>query len=605
MTTPLLSSILRLDGSNFINVNVSNGVIGDPPSGESIWGRNNALNIQNNDSFGSALDKIITFLEDSTISNSNNNIDRTNQITLSLNTYNAVSSMTGMLMNVIDSNKPQTNNNLIFYDNGGTLTGIVTYANNSIVNYDNILINTQKNSTMITTSIPLNNIGVKNFITVTNDDLQNGVYSLDFYMGGNSTSVPILNAGPSIFSYQLKHVNNSNINYLSNNLSFSVDNPINPSASTIGIFGISNIFPTGYVSGIPCLKNNDLVEVKFRANNCIRAFYNNDYVAKLFGVNVDTTILLSAPTFIPIPVSSLPIPGINGLNSSGGITNNNPIYTANITLASNIYFDKLSSTNLFINVEVQNSKGQKSNNIIQNNIINNNTNINEKIIVDSKSFGVKTDTFINEIYVIGEINRVKSGIGLFPSYTILPNGFSDDAFDNTIDANNNKELILLNGKYQFITGINYDFSINAIPIGPNYSSLIPEIFPNVVGNYNIRWVTFCKQFPSNIYFTRINFIINTDGLNYISEDVQANSPIISNVKIFITIRNGTLDMPWFDCNKSGINPQNEGDGCLDTTNSTLLNKYVSCGNPNTPRNGSVFIRIGLPINMSLTGIKFL
>ncbi len=604
MTTPFNNSILELDGSHLQNVNIASGVIGPPPSGDGVWGRDNALNINNTDSLGLALDKIITFLEDSTVNNSELNIDRADEITLSMLTnstgnimYSATSAMTGQILNVINPfNNPQTNPFNIFYDNGGKIVAVIRYANNTITEYNNNLVNTQINSTKTIPPIPLDNIGVKNFITINNDSLVNGAYSLNMYIGGLSALVPSFNAGPSVFGFKLKHINTSNKTFESNEILFSVDNPLVPSAMVSGIYGITGINATGYISGIPVLQENDTITITFRADNCIRAFYNSNYIAKLYN-NIKNDIFISPAPFVPV------IPGIipsNGVPSSGGITNTNPTFTVNVNLNNNLYFDK---TTLFnTTLDVRNSAGTTTTVLINNIVIGVSTPFN-RIMCDSISTRPKTTTFINENYVIfptPEINRVPSGTGLFPSLVafpgpILPSEFSDRAFNSLTDANITKELILFNGKYQYLS---YNFS-DMSPVGPDYTTLLPDT--SVITMPNLRWVTFCKRF-SNINFTRINFTINTDGINWVSADSQANSPIINNVQILATIREGLSDMPWFDCNKAGINPQNEGDGCLDATSSTLFNKYITCGKPNTPRNGKVFIRIGLPIGMSLTGI---
>lgn len=587
MSIPITSSVLNLSGQFLQNVNLAGGVIGPPPTGSTTWGRNNILSIENTDTLNTAIDKIITFVEDSTLNTPSNDIRNVTETILSMNLYSAKSAMTGTTLQCIDQNKPQTlNPQPIFYDNGGTLTVIVVYANNTILTYDNSLINTQMNSTLLTPIIPVNNTGVKNFLTIQNDQIYNGVYSLDLFIGGNSINVPILNAGPSVFSYQLKQVNTSNISYLSNILSFSVDNPITPSVNVNNPYGITSITSSGITSGIPCLKFNDLITCTFQPINCIRSFYNVNYLAKLSGNNIVNDVLIQAPTFIPVTPGVIPI---NGVISSGGITNTNPIIIGNCNLKDNTFFDNI--TPLTIDVTVQNSKSVQSTNVLVSRIGN--------IICDTLSFKNKSLTFINENYVNGEINRVPSGINLYPNYGLTINDFSDTIFNVNTDNNSTKELILFNGKYQYLTGINYNFTTSN-PVGPDYSNLLPDT--TVISMPNLRWVTFAKQFPNNVNFTRINFTITTDGINWNSIDDQANSPIVSNIQILATIRNGIVSMPWFDCNKAGINPQNTGDGCLDVANSTLFEKNISTG-LRIYRNGTVFIRIGLPIGMSLNGIS--
>lgn len=602
---PLKRSILVLNGGSITNITADNvdvpgAAIGPSPSNN--FGANNIVNIQPTDSITTVVDKISTYLEN--LTNASFVDAHANTIIFSMaNSYSAYSSMIGpshLFTNVCGSNKPITNTVEFVYDNGGVVSVLVKLGDNNTYTYVTDLINTSKIANEIHGGIPhtppLDNtqITFSNYLNILYDALNNGNYTIAATVGGASSTYT-LNAGTTQFSYQLKHVNDTNIEYLSPEINFYVDNPVVPtvnvSAPTYGIIGVIN---TGLVSGIPCLKNGDDVTVKFQAVNCFKAFYNKNWVAKLTGVNVFADVLLQAPVFVPgiIPPSS----GVSGVIASGGLVDQNVVYQENIQVADNVSFGMLNTFS--VQVVVQNSRGDTA----TGNLIDVN---GKKIIVDSKSTAPKSATFINEVFnnVLGEVNRVKSGLGLFPSMGGAFNQFSNTAFDSSVDLSlsNTRELVLFNGYYSMVSGSEYNF-VTARPAGPNYSNLPNDLVVYDSIPLNVRWATFAVRFPSNSLtsaerlYTSITFTINSLTDNFTS---ASNDAVIDNLLLFICIRDSSTpavtDMPWFDANKAGINPMFEGDGCLDVNNSSKYIKRISCGKPQNPRMGTIYVRVGLPV----------
>lgn len=578
MTTPFPEPIFDLDGSHLKNLNFGEITVGTGPN-DGIWGHTNALNIQPNEKIASVIDKIATYLEDVSINNNNNPVNSVWSSTIPLQTYQAVSAMTGVLQTCVDSSKPQTDTFSVFYSNGGVLTVIFTGASGGSTTVTHTLTNNQFES--------INNTGVFALHTILTDSLQAGVYQLGMFLGGTSLSVPSLNAGPSVFSYQLKYLPNTLTTALAGPvLSFSVDNPAAPSAAVSGIYGITGIITNHHRSGIPVGATGDTVTCQFRVMNAIKSHYNPSHIAKIYGPNVHAPVLFPAPSFVPVPD---PVSSSNGTVSVGGITNNNPVISGSFVLGAADFYDN--TTMLSVLVDAVNSRGD----IATTNMMASGLNW---IYIDSVSVQPSTNSFTNETYIAGAWNRVDAGVGMYPSLGPGAGTFQDAPFDSTRDLSTTYEAVLVNGAYGWC---NYNFS-SSLNGGPDYSHLQPD---PATGAAALRWVCFSKTV--SVPFTRTDILLHPGATSTVwsSQDPSTDSPFLANVAVFATIRNGPANVNWFDCNKAGLLPTATGDGCLDVAASTLTKKTIIWGSPYWARTGTIFIRIGLPAGYTVSGIETL
>jgi hypothetical protein len=531
---PLRSNVRQLDGSSLTSVVVDVNTITVNVPTDGIFGRINMLNIKTSDNLMDVLDKIVTHIEDLTP------VNPLYDISLEMNLYQARSSMDGSLKYVIDSIVPGTNlTDPIYYDNGGILTTIVKYANNSIVNYDRTLVDTSKLANAINPDPPLNNIGITDYIEIISDEPTPRLYNIKLIVGGSFSSTNLLTPGPSVFSFKLRHKNNANVVRDTNEVSFSVDNPLFP--GVVGNIISAPVFKN--ISGIPVCNS---FTVQFQAINCVRAYYNKDYVARLSASYINPIELTIS--FIPVVVPPAGFHPVYGLPSSGGATNTNFTFTEIINVLPNKF---ISGNDVNFTALVQNSKGVST----QGNLL----------VIGGKSIIINT---LSE----DETNRFTSGSGLYPSV-----GTFGDPFDSNLNLATTFELILYGQYYQYI---DQNFSNFLLP-GPNYLNLPADVD-------NMRWVTFGTTILQN--FLRVVFEIDGEDINGI------DNVFLEDMYLFICVENKT---PWFDANKSGLNPINQGDGCLDVINSTIYEKRCIMSLSNTFIDGGrVFVRVGIKKNTS-------
>ena len=537
---PLKKSITALNGSFLYNVSADLDAITVNTPSDGVFGRKNMLNLSTTDKLSDMIDKIVTHLEDITITQSLDNI------TLEIETYQARSSMTGNIVNVINSFRPGTKlTEPIYYDNGGVLSALVTFANNATISYDRELVNTSKKVDEISPDLPLDNIGSTDYLNIVSDTNtgDNKLYKIEVEVGGVASSIFNLTPGPSIFSYQLKHVNTSNITRLTNTVSFSIDNPLTPGINTTGISGITTVLSASALSGIP---NAESLGVSFQAINCVRSYYNKDRVATIYGNLInDQNLNIS---FIPVAVPPPPHPQL-GLPSFGGATNTDYVFNEIINILPGKFAD---GNNIGLSAKVYNSIGTEASSNL--------------LVVGGKSVIINTTTTTEST------NRVTSGVSLTPAV-----GTYGQVFNSVANLTATRELILYNNHYQYIEK---DFSNYLLP-GPDYSNLLPDPIVYQGTPQNVRWVTFKKTINQN--FIRVNFTIETD---FPSDLVSSNNVFIDNLIIMLTVENQTI---WFDVNKSLI----ESDGCLDIVNSDKFNKVCICADNRNPVQGNIFVRIGI------------
>lgn len=547
-----------LDGSQLINVTADLDAITVNLPTDGIFGRTNKLNLLATDKISDLIDKIATHIEDITI------VPPISDISINISTYQAKSSMYGTVVDVVNNNIPSTNiTDPIYYDNGGFLYAVVTYADNSVVEYEKELVNTSQKADQLTPDPPINNIGITDYLDILTDEKSPDLYKLTLRIGGPFTTLESFNAGPSVFKYQLKHKNSSNVISLTDSVSFRIDNPITPGIINNSII---SFIPSGTISGIPYTNN---LTVSFQAINAVRAYYNKDWVAKITSTTSIITDQLLTISFIPAP--TVPVHPKFGYPSSGGATNTNYIFTESLNILPNKSYYGTDPGLLAI---VQNSRSVQVTESLES--------INPVYI--NTTTRITSPGYIDEVFVVGEVNRVTSGSGLYPV-----TGSYGSVFNSNINLSSTSELINFNNTYSYI---DEDFTTIG---GPNYTNL-PSDYTDLLTGNEYRWVTFAKN--NTQLFSRVVFNINVkEPTNWLGD------VLISNVIIMMRVENQT---PWFNVNVSNLQPVNEGDGCLDLVNSSKFVKRCICADPMNPVSGLIVVRFGIQknSNVDVSGITF-
>ena len=184
--------------------------------------------------------------------------------------------------------------------------------------------------------------------------------------------------------------------------------------------------------------------------------------------------------------------------------------------------------------------------------------------------------------VSSESTRRLSGSGQYPA-----SGYGG-AFTSatSLKTTYTEELQLLNGLYQ-LPATNY--SSNLPTAGPDYSTGMGALD---------RWVM-----PS---FTSHNGIsinnVSSFTITILNPSGTWSGTETTGVSIYAKVEGVT---GWIDCNKAYPaigSPSANGDGALDVSNSSVYVKRVTFGP--TPRTGTLYIRIGLPVgsNKKFSGI---
>lgn len=320
------------------------------------------------------------------------------------------------------------------------------------------------------------------------------------------------------------------------------DTTLSPLADNPQIISVTGT--SRFVSGVPTLvSGTNSFRARITATNCVRRFYNKDWVARVFGTNLmETTIL-----------------------PSGTQRNefSDPTFDIYVTPKPNSY-----SENEEFNFEVQNSAGETATNSVFN-----------KARIDTISIQPTNSEFTSEL------NRVPAGSGLYPT-------LNTSIYPSNQNLQLNYELQLLGGYYQYPPAVDYS---SKIPNGPNYSSLLAD---TSTGDYryaafNLGTITDRKYFYLEIKGLQNHSFVGNSTLIFKDTILQIHlvgSPIgILNANRFIKL--------------CGTSPSANNDGCLSNIDSTATKRRISFGN--NLRSGTLIVRIGIKNtnSMRFTGIK--
>lgn len=186
---PLKKSSTALDGSNLIGVTADLDAITVNLPTDGIFGRTNKLNLLTTDKLSDMIDKIATHLEDITT-----DVPILSEIPLTMSLYQANSAMDGQTRYVFNAATLQPATDLtdpIYYDNGGVLTAVVRYANNTVVNYSRNLVNTSVIANAIAPDPPPDNIDTTDYLDIISDEPSPKLYKLQVIIGGVSSLFPL------------------------------------------------------------------------------------------------------------------------------------------------------------------------------------------------------------------------------------------------------------------------------------------------------------------------------------------------------------------------------------------------------------------------------
>lgn len=301
-------------------------------------------------------------------------------------------------------------------------------------------------------------------------------------------------------------------------LTFYVDDPDTP---VISNESFSHSGADRYISGVPSKASGSTITAAFDVDNAVNTHYNATRIARA-----------TSPQTNAVDAALPGSPPADGATVSASI---------NLTVAANAYAEDVS-----VSCIGYNSKGDTA--------------------TSNQNTGIRVDTVSNES------GRLLSGTGQYPS-----TGYGT-AFDSELDVlSGNKELQLLNGKYQYPPAVDYS---SAIPSGPDYSSLTPD------AHNSMRWFT--KSLGSITNASFINFAF-TGSENF------GGTAIISGMEIYIRVDGATPTTGWIDANAAypGVgDPTADGDAALDVGNSTATSKRVTFGT--AVKTGTVFVRVGIP-----------
>ena len=358
------------------------------------------------------------------------------------------------------------------------------------------------------------------------------------------------------FVYEIDSVENFS------KLEFYVDTLNTPSISNIT--NISAIHSGKYLSGVPVLKEDDIVKVDYRVNDAVGYFMNSTNISKIQNSNLkDRIIAYTTKKYTDtndyiiqdrVPYTSLS----QQLN-----------HEAEIKVEENAYTE-----NLGFDIIAYNARG---------------TDENDDIVTENvTSTGIVIDDISEEINY-----RYYSDIGQFPSWN-----FSDPEihlYNNDYAQQsllNNEELQYLGQRY-FYPHTNYSNlplydGTNQQITGDNYSHT--DISNTSYNTY--RWATFKIGTITNERF--IIFRIN-EATNFTS-DFDDGVTMTNDIKLYVNIVNtgNNTVTGWFDANKAYnlVDPSSNGDAALDAGSSTVRTRRITFGDNN--KTGDVYVRIGLP-----------
>lgn len=210
------------------------------------------------------------------------------------------------------------------------------------------------------------------------------------------------------------------------------------------------------------------------------------------------------------------------------------------------------------------------------------------VVVDSKNIAASINKTLKANYNL-RIDSVSDESKRVNSPSVEPDAnWSNESFgtfDSSIVCGMNKELQMLNGKYQWPRGNYTTLGLNVnkiLPTGPNYDSLIS----------GTRYVTFKFEIPESngFYFT----LKDNEGITYDSETF-----VLSNIEL---LKCKILDKTeWLDMNKpyDGVllPKDTSSKGCMVVNRSNKDTRYATFGN--VPISGTLIIVFGIKYNLDI------
>ena len=371
---------------------------------------------------------------------------------------------------------------------------------------------------------------------------KSGFWSAINASGRTSTSLPY-----NVFTSHTYTLTHSETGTLPT--SFYIDNPGTPSVTTPVQSGSFTM--TRYVSGVPSLATNNVININYTVNNAISKFYTNGTFATL---TPNTVTNGTWGTVSPYLSSTFSIPPLSGASIS--LTNET------ITTSNNRYGETLTTTATGYNAN--GASGTSS-------------------VLSLSSYRVDTVSNENRLRNAADGENNPTTPNFFPVNYTSPYTSSQSIVGNTepgLNSSYNYELQLINGSYQVPSGNYTSYG------GPNYSS----------PGSQTRFVLLTGSPISSVNSVTIAFNGTIGTWSAAANGVTSG--------LFLNVRvSGT---GWIDGNAAypgSGSPSGNGDPAMVAAPaSTATSKQITFGS--TARSGTIYVRIGLPTgsDKKFTGI---
>lgn len=382
-----------------------------------------------------------------------------------------------------------------------------------------------------------------------------------FYDSIYANAVTAANLTPSANSYRFNFTHLSST--ANTEITFYVEDERTPNVANVDSFTANTFTSVKYMSGVPILKEGDLINFDFDLENAVRYFYREEALATISSevmlsdklINFGNTEILSASNRPPF--TELSGPGANG-----------PVIS-------------FANVNCVVGANVVESSPQFT--------INGYNALDNVTSVTTTSQGFLVDDLNTEVGI-----RLFSGDGDYPAGTANVNwGNVYTSEQSQANVINNQELQYFGGRY-FYPKTDYN-TLNPSGIGydgttieyPNYSNT-PEVY---------RWSTFYIGDITDQKYTNFE-IRDTSGINY---DLNDGIVVTDNLKVYLKVNNSAnvnAGTGWLNMNNAYnstliTNPVDDGDPALDLS-------WME-GNPNfrratfgtEERTGNVYVRVGM------------
>jgi hypothetical protein len=392
------------------------------------------------------------------------------------------------------------------------------------------------------------NNGTFGGLTITDNDYYlNQTGKAGFWAAINATGITSTSLPYNVFTSHTYTLTHSETGTLPT--SFYIDNPGTPSVTTPVQSGSFTM--TRYVSGVPSLATNNVININYTVNNAISKFYTNGTFATL---TPNTVTNGTWGTVSPYLSSTFSIPPLSGASIS--LTNET------ITTSNNRYGETLTTTATGYNAN--GASGTSS-------------------VLSLSSYRVDTVSNENRLRNAADGENNPTTPNFFPVNYTSPYTSSQSIVGNTepgLNSSYNYELQLINGSYQVPSGNYTSYG------GPNYSS----------PGSQTRFVLLTGSPISSVNSVTIAFNGTIGTWSAAANGVTSG--------LFLNVRvSGT---GWIDGNAAypgSGSPSGNGDPAMVAAPaSTATSKQITFGS--TARSGTIYVRIGLPTgsDKKFTGI---